>query len=281
MNLHRASLVLFILALEVAGALAWAQDAPHAEHQPPPEAAPTPPVPRPELPAFIPAITDEDRKAAFPEVTGHAAHDKAIGYFVLLDQLEWQSGASDAVSLDTRGWIGRDRDRLWFRVEGEGESDAVWQAQTHLFYGRQVSRWWDVVGGLRQDSGPDADRTWLALGMQGLAPYWFDIEATGYVSTTAVRARFEVEYELLLTNRLIVQPLFELELIAPTDAEDPESNSGLDAVNVGLRLRYEFRRECAPYVGITWKRTGHASTTDDSAGEDSGVGLVTGLRLWF
>ena len=143
-----------------------AQADPHAGHQQEkPASRRTEPKPacgqaHAELPPFIPPLTDEDRKAAFPDVDGHAVHDNAVNYFVLFDQLEWQAGkGANGLNLDSRGWVGRDRDRLWFRAEGDGDDGRVGEAQAHVLYGRQFSRWWDVVAGIRQDfrPGPAAD----------------------------------------------------------------------------------------------------------------------------
>jgi copper resistance protein B len=237
-----------------------------------------------DLPAFIPRLTDEDRKAAFPEVAGHAAHDDAVHYFVLLDQFEWQvtDGAS-GINLDSKGWVGRDRDRLWFRAEGDADGGRVGEAQAHVLYGRQFSRWWDVVAGIRQDFRPGPAQTWAAIGLQGLAPYWFEIEATAYVGASGrTHARFEVEYELLLTNRLILQPLVEVEVFGKSDPERGVG-AGVSTTDAGFRLRYEFRREVAPYVGVVWNnKWGKTADFADAAGEDTGgARLVMGVRLWF
>jgi copper resistance protein B len=234
-----------------------------------------PATPPADLPSFIPRLTDEDRQAAFPDVGGHAAHDAAWHSFVLVDRLEWQvGGGRDGLNLDARGWIGGDRDRLRFRVEGVGESGRVGDAQAHALYGRQISRWWDVVAGLRQDVRPGPAQTWAAVGIQGLAPYWFQVEATGYVGAGGrTQVRFEVEYELLMTNRLVLQPLVELELNGKTDPERGVE-AGLSRTEAGFRLRYELRREFAPYVGVVWKSI-------KGEGEKDGPRLVTGLRVWF
>jgi copper resistance protein B len=237
-----------------------------------------------DLPPFIPRLTDEDRKAAFPDVDGHAVHDTKVSYFVLFDQLEWQGGSgASGLNLDSRGWVGRDRDRLWFRAEGEGDDGRVEEAQAHVMYGRLFSRWWDFVAGVRQDFRPGSLQTWLAVGVQGLAPYWFEIEATGYLGDSGrTQARFEVEYELLLTNRLVLQPLFEAELHGKSDPERG-IGAGLSTTDVGLRLRYEFKRELAPYLGIVWRnRWGKTADLAEAAGDEAGgARVVTGVRLWF
>src|SRR5262245_59002295 len=236
------------------------------------------------LPPFIPPLTDEDRKAAFPDVRGHAVHDNAVNYFVLFDQFEWQTGeGANGLNIDTRGWVGRDRDRLWFRAEGDDERGRVGEANTHVLYGRHFSRWWDVVAGVRQDFRPGSPQTWAAFGVQGLAPYWFEIEATGYVGASGrTQARFELEYELLFTNRLILQPLLEAEVFGKSDP-DRGIGAGLSTTDLGFRLRYEFRREVAPYLGVTWRNTwGKTADFAEAAGKDSGgARFVAGLRLWF
>ena len=268
--------------------LASAQDT-HAGHEQQKPAAATTPASEQhqaptELPSFIPPVTDEERKAAFPDVQGHTVHDNGMNYFVLLDQLEWQAGdGANGINIDTRGWVGRDRDRLWFRAEGDGEGGRVGDAQAHVLYGRQFARWWDVVAGVRQDFRPGPRQTWAAFGVQGLAPYWFDIEATGYVGASGrTHARFEVEYELLFTNRLILQPLFEAEVFGKSDPERG-IGAGLSTTDLGFRIRYEFRREIAPYIGVTWSnKWGKTADFAEAAGEDTGgARFVTGLRLWF
>jgi copper resistance protein B len=238
-----------------------------------------------EYPAGIPPITDEDRAAAFPKLNGHhAVHDDDIHYYVLFDQLEWQAGDGlSGANWDTNGWIGKDVNRLWFRTEGDSEHGELGEAQAHLLYGRAIHRWWDVVAGVRQDFGPGPARTWAAVGIQGLAPYWFEVEATAYVGEAGrTHFRLETEYELLLTNRLVLQPQVELEVYGKSDPER-RIGAGLSSLDTGLRIRYEFRREFGPYVGITWNRK-FFGTADlaKAAGEDpSAARFVTGVRLWF
>ena len=281
-----------VLVLGATAAPAAGQGDPHAGHQPPPSTSPAagdaPHVhPGAESdvttrPSFIPPITDADRKAAFPDVAGHAVHDAALTYFVLLDRLEWQRGDSNGVTFDSGGWLGGNRNRLWFRAEGDfgpggGDGDA------HVFYGRQVSRWWDLVAGVRQDVGAGPNRTWAAVGLQGLAPYWFEVEATLYLGTSGrTQARVEVEYELLVTNRVILQPRLELQVAGRSDPSQG-IGAGLNTTDAGLRLRYEIKRELAPYVGIDWTtRWGQTADFATAAGERrSEARVVTGLRLWF
>jgi len=231
----------------------------------------------------LPPITNADRAAAFPDVAGHEVHDTAINYLVLLDQLEWQDAEGGAQNWDARGWIGTDLDRVWLRAEGEREDGRTDSAFAEALYGRAIAPWWDLVVGVRNDFRPGPSRTWGAIGVQGLAPYKFDIEATAYIGESGrTHARIEVEYELLLSNRLILQPQIEAELYGENDRRR-RIGSGLSQVELGLRLRYEVRREFAPYLGVVWSRklgdSADFARADGERVEDTR--LVAGIRLWF
>jgi copper resistance protein B len=232
----------------------------------------------------VPPVTDADRAAAFPGVDGHPFHDSALHHFVLFDQLEWQSlDGGDSGSWDTKGWIGGDRNRVWFRTEGDVRDASFAATQTHVLFGRAVARWWDVVAGVRQDVRPGPAQTWAAIGLQGIAPYWFDVQATAYVGASGrTHFRFESEYDLLVTNRLVFQPLLETEIYGKSDPEHG-FGAGLATLDIGLRLRYEIRRELAPYLGLVWSRK-FFGTADfaEAAGETAaGARLAVGVRTWF
>ena len=232
----------------------------------------------------IPPITDADRAAAFPDVDVHTVPDNAVHSFVLFDQLEWQGIATGGgLNWNTTGWVGRDRDRLWFRTQGRAEAGRLGDAEAHLFYGRAVGRWWDVVVGVRQDLRPGSPQSWLAVGIQGLAPYWFEVEATAYLGAGGqTAARLGGEYELLFTNRVALQPLVEINLYGKTDAERG-IGAGVSSFDAGLRIRYELRREIAPYIGVTWHSRFGETAGFAKAGSESTAGrrFVVGLRLWF
>jgi len=240
--------------------------------------------PSAELPPFIPTLTDEDRKAAFPDLQGHAVHDRALNYFVLFDQLEWEAiPGEDGFGWDTKGWVGRDRDRLWLRTEGQRAGDSLNDAQSHVFYGHQFARWWDVLVGVRQDFAPGPAQTWMAVGVQGLAPYWFNVEATAYVGANGRNHyRFETEYEVLLTNRVVLQPMAELEIYGKPDLEH-DRDRGLATLDFGFRLRYLIRKELAPYVGVVWhqKHFGTADIARTNGERTGGAHFVAGLRFWL
>jgi copper resistance protein B len=274
----RLLVVLTAVCLWPAGVLG--QDHAQHEHAPP---KPKPAEPGP-LPDSVPPVTDEDRAAAFPDVHGHAVHDEGVNSLLLFDQLEWQTGDGvNGVHWDTKGWIGTDTDRFWFRTEGSGEDGDLAHGEAHLLYGRAIARWWDLVVGMRQDVRPGEAQTWAAVGLQGLAPYRFELESTAYVGQGGrTQVRFDVEYELLLTNRLILQPLVEVDLYGK---DDPERGigAGLSAADAGLRLRYEIRREVAPYIGVTWHRKFYGTAdAARAAGEPTAAArLVLGVRLWM
>jgi copper resistance protein B len=233
------------------------------------------------LPGNVPPLTDADRKAAFPDVRGHAVHDSAINYVVMFDRVEWQ--AEGDAGWDSTSWIGRDRGRVWLRSEGRAEGGRLEDADVHLLYGHAFARWWDVVGGIRQDFRPGPAQTWAAIGIQGLAPYWFEVEATAYIGAGGrTAARFEIEYDLLLTNRAVLQPLVEINLSGKSDPERGVG-AGLTNADLGFRVRYELRREIAPYAGVMWSwKTGETADFARSAGHDvSAVKLVAGVRWWF
>jgi len=232
----------------------------------------------------IAPVTDADRAAAFPELAHGMHHAPERNSFVLFDRLE-------AVDLDhgrgeaweAQAWIGSDLNRVWLRSEGEREDGRTEAADLEVLYGRSVSPWWDVVAGVKHDFKPGDSRDWAAFGVQGLAPYKFELSATAYVGESgATAATVEAEYELLLTNRLILQPRVEVEAFGKDDAARG-LGSGLSTMEAGLRLRYEFTRQFAPYVGLAWERA-YGGTADHRRVEGEAIEdtrFVAGLRLWF
>jgi copper resistance protein B len=232
----------------------------------------------------IPVLTDADREAAFPPLEGHAVHDDAINSFFLLDQLEYQAADEGSVlSWDALGWIGGDIDRLWLRSEGERTNGVTEDAEIQALWGHSIGPWWDVVGGVRQDFKPSSPQTWAAFGIQGMALYAFEAEATAFIGENGqTAARLEGDYDILLTNRLILQPTAEVNFYGKNDPERG-IGSGLANTEVGLRLRYEIRREFAPYIGVTWNRA-YGNTADllrDEGGDVSEARFVAGIRMWF
>jgi copper resistance protein B len=232
----------------------------------------------------IPVLTDADRKAAFPPLGGHEVHDSAINSFFLLDQLEYQDAdEGSTLAWDASGWVGGDINRLWIRSEGERTNGVTEDAELQLLYGRSIGPWWDVVAGVRQDFQPESPQTWAAFGIQGMALYAFEAEATAFIGENGqTAARLEGDYDILLTNRLILQPTAEANFYGKNDPERGVG-SGLANTEVGLRLRYEIVRQFAPYIGVTWSRS-YGKTADlirDEGGDVSEARFVAGIRMWF
>lgn len=236
----------------------------------------------------IPPVTPADRAAAFPDLgdmdmRGMMLEDP-FNTFVLFDQLEAQAAeGGDILSWDVKGWAGRTLNKAWVRSEGEKRSGTTEHAELQLLWGRSFARWWDLVAGVRHDTRPSPDQSWAAFGVQGLAPYRFDLEATAFLGESGqAAARLEAEYDLLITARLILQPLIEMNWYAEDDAQRG-IGAGFSSAEVGLRLRYEFRREIAPYVGLLFAKK-YGATADfarAAGGQASDTRFVAGVRLWF
>ena len=208
-------------------------------------------------------------------------HNFAVLLVDRLERVDLDEGSSGAY--DVQAWFGRNYDRLVLKAEGEVANGRLEDANTELFWGHAVAAYWDTQLGLRHDSGEGPNRNWLALGIQGLAPYWFEIDATAYAGEGGRTAlNLEVEYELLLTQRLVLQPRIETDFYGKDDPARGIGN-GWSSSAVGLRLRYEFRREFAPYVGVEWNRK-HGETADIARNGDESVSdthWVAGVRFWF
>ena len=231
----------------------------------------------------IPVLTDADRAAAFPPVHPHAMADNAVHSYLQLGRLERTADASGALAWQATGWLGTDLNRLWLRSEGERVDGRTDHADVELLYGHSVAPWWDVVAGVRQDFAPGSGQTWAAFGVQGLAPYKFEVEATLYVASAGrTAARVEIAYEGLLSNRWILQPTLQATLYGQEDARRGVG-SGLSSLEAGLRLRYEFHRQFAPYIGFSQVRTfGDTATLRREAGDSrTDSQFVVGLRTWF
>ena len=232
----------------------------------------------------IPVLTDADRAAALPPPNDHPVHDNSIQSFVLFNRLEaFDADAGTGLEWQAQAWFGTDINKLWLRSEGERVDGKTEAADLELMYGRSVSRWWDVVAGIRHAFKPGPSQDFVALGVMGLAPYKFEVDATAYIGSSGqTSARLEAEYETLLTNRLVLQPLVELNLHGQDD-ERRGIGSGLSRAEAGVRLRYEVTRQFAPYVGLvrewTFGRTADFRREEGEAVNDTRI--VVGARIWF
>ena len=206
-------------------------------------------------------------------------------YAIIVERLE--AGFDDesgAYAWHAQGWYGGDTHRFWWKSKGEGAfENELEDAELQLLYSRAVTPYFDVQAGVRQSYLEGADRTDLVLGVQGLAPYWFEVGAAAFVSTEGdVTARAEAEYDLRLTQRLILQPSAELNFAAQ-DIPDLDIGAGFTDAEVGLRLRYELSRRFAPYVGVEWTSAlGETRDIREALGEDTqSTRAVIGLRALF
>ena len=232
----------------------------------------------------IPVLTDEDRAAAVPPPDDHPVHDNTLQTFVLLNRLEgFDADEGSGVEWEGQAWIGTDLNKVWLRSEGERSGGNTEAADIEVLYGRAIAPWWDVVAGVRHDFEPGASQDFAAIGIFGLAPYKYEVEATAYIGQSGqTAARLEAEYETLLTNRLILQPLVELNFYGKND-DRRGIGSGLSTAEAGLRLRYEIRREFAPYLGVVHERAfGRTADFRREDGEDvNDTRFVAGIRIWF
>ena len=203
---------------------------------------------------------------------------------LLVDRLEAvRADHTTSAAYDLQVWYGGDFDRAVLKAEGDIDDGKVDEASTELLWGHAIAAFWNTQLGLRYDSGEGPNRSWLAAGIQGLAPYWFEVDVTAYLGEEGHTAlKLETEYELLLTQRLVLQPRIEADLYGKNAAERGQG-AGLSELAAGLRLRYEIRREFAPYVGVEWagKFGGTADYARDVGLETKETRLVAGVRFWF
>lgn len=213
----------------------------------------------------------------------HVADSHRFGA-IIIDQLERVDGdEGNATAYDLQAWLSQGLQRVTLKAEGDIEHGKREESRTELLWGKALSAYWDTQLGVRHDTGTMTDQSWLAAGVQGLAPYWFEIDVTGYLGSGGQTAlRLDVEYELLLTQQLILQPAAEFTLYGRND-KARGLGSGLSDATLGVRLRYEFSRQFAPYLGVERNRSfGQSADFARQAGlrtQDSQ--WVAGVRFWF
>lgn len=312
-------LAIMLLATAPLPALA-AQDTSHASHAGPadphaghamPDAGGTPPPQDPHaghaMPGHDPAIPDPPVAGPSAAARSGPAHVADAFYGkeemersrrlllkenggltsgqILIDQLEtaFRSG-SEGYAWDAQLWYGGDINRVWLKTEGEGSFESAPEdVEVQALYSRALNPWFNLQAGIRHDFRAGAERTHAVLGIQGLAPYWFEIDGSVFLSDKGeVTARFEAEYDQRITQKLILQPTVEFELSAQ-DIPELGIGSGLTSAEGGLRLRYQIVPEFAPYVGVTYERA-FGDTADFARAADGKAGgwnFLVGLRSWF
>jgi len=205
--------------------------------------------------------------------------------FIQADRFEYRSqDGRDGLNWDAHGWYGNDMDKLWLKTKGEKPTGARMEsAEVQLLYSRLWTDFFDIQAGVRYDPEPNPRRGYAVFGVQGLAPYYFDTDAALFLSNKGdLSARLSAEYELLLTQRLILQPAVEMNLSA-RNVRELGVGSGVSDIELGMRLRYEIRREFAPYIGVNWQqKLGQTKSMARNKGEKTDIpSLVAGIRFWF
>ncbi len=206
-------------------------------------------------------------------------------FTLMVDQLEYRAvGGTDGYAWEAEGWYGGDTDRLVIATEGEGEiGHAPEQAELRAVWRHALDPWWNLEIGVRHDFRPDPERTYAVLGIEGLAPYWFEVEGQLFLSNKGdLHARAEASYDQRITQRLILQPQMEINA-AFQNVPELGIASGLESVELGARLRYEIAPKFAPYVGVHWERKlgGTADLARAAGDKVSGLSAVFGIRVWF
>ena len=285
------------------GAMAMPQQEDHSAHQGPVEDAPAadnPHAGHSTAPAddaipqgVAPAVpTDHAAEAYYSPAEmarARAAMLKENGDMtfsqLMLDRLEYRMGkGADGYHWEGEGWIGGDINRLAFKTEGEGKiGGRLESAEVQALYSRAIDPWFNLEAGVRHDIRPDPQRSYAVVGIEGLAPYWFEVSAQAFLSDKGdAHLRLEGSYDQRITQRLILQPAAEVN-IAAQEVPELGIGSGLSTIELGLRLRYEIAREFAPYVGVNWERKlGDTARFARAEGEDaSAASVVMGVRFWF
>lgn len=218
-----------------------------------------------------------------PQATAGMQDDPLLT-MVTIDQLEKRdASAGKPLVWEIQGWMGYDLHKLTFKTEGERVNSDTEGAELQLLYSRAITPYWDFQAGIRHDFKPEPTQNWAVIGFQGVAPYFFEIDASVFIGESGQTAfRFESEYEMMLTQRWVLSPEIEVNLYGEND-EARGIGSGFSDMELGLRLRYEVRREFAPYIGINWERKfGNSADFSREEGEDTNdLQVVLGIRAWF
>ena len=232
---------------------------------------------------------------AIPVSDGSLDHDVPLPYkvkkmeddplltTVIIEQLEVHDADNEnPITWEAEAWIGKDLNKLWLKTEGERVNGETEEFEVQALYSRAVAPYWDIQAGLRKDFKP-VGREWGVIGLKGLAPYFFETDVALFAGDKGrTAARIQAEYELLLTQKTILSPEIELNLYGKNDAE-MRVGSGLSDISLGLRLRHEFKREFAPYIGVEWTKA-FGNTADfirADGGDVSDTQFVAGIKAWF
>ncbi len=267
MNRHAIGAALLLLAPFAAPGAGAEVSEGESGHVPP--AAPAQPMPDMSYRAMA-GLMGMDDTAAFGKL--------------LIDQLELAAEAQRAtVSWEAEGWYGTDDSKVWLKSEGAPAASGAPAARNELLWDRAISEWWSLQTGVRYDLGHGPARGWAAAGIEGLAPYRFELESALYLGNSGrTAALLRAEREVLITQRFILQPELETELYGKGDPAR-QLGAGVSDLQLGIRARYEIRRELAPYVGLAWRRAFGATANFARAdgGDAATVEWVAGVHVWL
>ena len=218
-----------------------------------------------------------------PQLVMAAMEEDPLLYNIIVGEMETDDSNSELFSWDAQAWLGKNINKFWLKTEGERELGETEESEVQALYSRAISPFWDFQAGIRHDAKPAPEKNWGVIGLQGLARYFFEIDSALFIGESGNTAfRFNAEYEMLFTQKLILTPEIEINFYGQ-DIPEVSLGAGLSDTTLGLRLRYEVRREFAPYIGIEWSKKygGSADFVRTSGAKVSDTKVVAGLRLWF
>ena len=224
----------------------------------------------------------EDVPMPFPGAM-HMEDDPTL-FKLMVDSLEYQytDSSNDSLALDAEAWVGKDLHKLWFKTDVESSDGKLEEAELQALYSRGIDPYWDFQVGIRKDFEP-VGREWAVVGLKGTAPYMFDVDAALFFGKGGqVGARLKAEYEMMLTQKTVLAPSLGVNLYAKDDLE-AGIGSGMSDLGLSLRLKHEFKREFAPYIGVSWSKSfgGTADILEEEGEETSDTKLLLGFEAWF
>lgn len=207
-----------------------------------------------------------------------AGGDDPIRNMLLMDKLEILNNSEASKAWDGSFYLGYDLNKFYVYTTGVANKNGLERSQNELLYSRAIAPFWDIQAGITYDKNADASRTWAEVALSGLAPYYFDTRAALLLNTQGnIGLRISTEYEALLTQKLILTPSLEADFYSKKDSS-MQLGSGLSNIEAGIRLRYEIKREFAPYIGVTWEKTFGATQDFNPVNETN---VLVGVRFWF
>ena len=209
--------------------------------------------------------------------------DDPVELKLMLDKFEvGRANGNDVVAWESGLWVGKDLNKLWIKSDGERVGGKTEGTENRLLYSRAISPFWDIQTGWRHDTAPGQSRDYFTVGLQGLAPYFFETDANiSFGENSQMKLNLAFEYEMMLTQKLVLSPEVELNIYSKDD-KAMGIGSGLSDMKAGLRLRYEVKREFAPYIGVNWaKKFGNTADLLEEGEDSSETMFVAGVRIWY